>query len=734
MSVFSHKKSSILASIIGLMTFSFSSTLLVEAKSLPYLIVEDNVVGENAYISGNNFNAGQDLDLNLEKPENNLVKFLVKTDENGQFSTKIPGYNFRQDGVYYVFASDDSGLNLTAKTSFNVYSSEVNLENSVIKLARPLVKADGSDKATLEVLLKDGFGNALAGRVLKIYSDRKADLFDDSLVITDSSGMAKFRFSSTQEGISRISLLDTGDDSMIKADIKVSFVNNLDAVSDIGGDFIQVANAAESGPLFGFEFESLPDNIKPNESISFKLKAVDEEGVKVEDYTGTVRFSVEGDNSSGVSLPPNYKFLAEDLGEHQFSLGMSFAKEGTYKLIVNDLSDKFKKGEKTVIVSAGGAAGSSNSQIKPVITSPTPGTYSQSEQLIAGNAKSSSTIKIYDNNQLIATVPVNPLGKFSYQTNALSDGKHSIYVVNINTVTEEIIGNSETVEINIDVKPPVIEDLQLDPEEEILPGTVIKVKVFSEPGLSEASLLFNFDIIQLNASIEDSSVYVGEIQAPQDPGSYTLGVLLVDELKNEKTYEDQATITVNPNGGNVEKSPEFEDPVQPEITENQIETTTVEGQPTLVSGLIAYGSDKKVTLVWDAAVDDKIIKNYKVYYGESVKEMSKVVLTKDASTTWYIPGLENGKEYFFAVSALDDEGNESESKSEIVSGIPFKLEINNALSESPTKPLVDENLKPAAYSGPFPVNTTKTGPGIMLIIGSTFGCSAYIWLRKSANR
>jgi hypothetical protein len=83
-------------------------------------------------------------------------------------------------------------------------------------------------------------------------------------------------------------------------------------------------------------------SIKAKENVSFKVRAIDAEGLTVQNYTGTIRFSAEGDNSSGVDLPENYKFLAEDLGEHQFNLGLSFTEGGTYKVLVNDLNDKFK--------------------------------------------------------------------------------------------------------------------------------------------------------------------------------------------------------------------------------------------------------------------------------------------------------------------------------------------------------------------------------------------------------
>jgi hypothetical protein len=299
----------------------------------------------------------------------------------------------------------------------------------------------------------------------------------------------------------------------------------------------------------------------------------------------------------------------------------------------------------------------------------------------------------------------------------LAEGKHEIYVENIDAFSLENLGKSDPVEIIIDTTPPALDDLELSPSTGIKAGSVIDVKVFSEKNLSQAAVIFNFDIIALNASIDDPSVYVGTIQAPAESGVYKMSVLLVDEMQNEKTYEDQATVNVDPEGGTVEKNTTTDNT----STDNTTDTPPVltsEGAPSPVAGLIAYGSDKRVTLVWDAATDDGLVKNYKVYFGTDVKNLDQVALTKDASTTWYVPNLENGKEYFFAVSALDDKGNESSTKSEIVSGIPFMLEIKNALSDAPTKPLeTPDGLKPAAYSGPFPTKTSSTGPGVVLLLG-----------------
>lgn len=716
---------------MSLVSGGFSTTL---AADLPMAIGSDTIAGQATEIKVKNFQPNELVNLAVTKPDKVTLSLSTKANTNGSANAVVYDYHTQKSGSYSVVATANNGGEKTVKTTFQVFPTSLDGAKSTVMVDRAVLKADGLDKVNVSVSVLDSYGNALDGHSIKLVSSRKEDQIKPDMGVTDDSGQVTFTVSSSLSGLANLLAIDLGEDIVLEKRVGLSFVNDQNYLADAGGDFIKVANAATAGPLSGFEIFDLPPTLNPNENISFKVKAVDAEGNTVEDYTGTIRFSAEGDNSSGVVLPVNYKFLAEDLGQHNFNLGLSFAQAGTYKIVVNDLDDKFKQGDKSVVVGGGGSSGSVTTE-KPTISTPVPGTYSQAEQTISGSAKSSSTIKIYDNNQEIGSVPVGPSGKFSFQTADLVDGKHSIYVSNVDTISLEVVGTSDPIEINIDTTPPPLEDLQLEPTTGIKAGSVINVKVFSEKSLAQAAVIFNFDIIPLTASVDDATVYLGTVQAPAEAGVYKMNVLLVDELQNEKTYEDQATITVDPNGGSIEQNDgktttPTETPTETvPPAETPVETPTGTGLPSQVSGLIAYGSDKRVTLVWDAATDDKQIKNYKISYGQDVKALDKSVLTKEASTTWYIPDLENGKEYFFSITAIDNEGNESATKSEIVSGIPFMLEIKNALTDVPTQSIADLNLHPAAYSGPYPAEATKTGPELMLVFGATGALSA-IWHGK----
>lgn len=80
---------------------------------------------------------------------------------------------------------------------------------------------------------------------------------------------------------------------------------------------------------------------------------------------------------------------------------------------------------------------------------------------------------------------------------------------------------------------------------------------------------------------------------------------------------------------------------------------------------------QNVSLAWDASPDTNVA-GYAVYYGTtSGSHPTRVDVGK--STTTIIPGLIDGSNYFFVVTAYDATGLESEPSNEIASMLPGNL-------------------------------------------------------------
>ncbi|MBI5152303.1 fibronectin type III domain-containing protein [Candidatus Peregrinibacteria bacterium] len=98
--------------------------------------------------------------------------------------------------------------------------------------------------------------------------------------------------------------------------------------------------------------------------------------------------------------------------------------------------------------------------------------------------------------------------------------------------------------------------------------------------------------------------------------------------------------------------------------------------PSDVEALKAVPGDSFVSLQWDKATDNISVVGYKVYYGkQSVTKDNTVRYEKTIDVgnvlEYPISGLDNGARYYFAVTAYDKAGNESEYFSPEVSSSPM---------------------------------------------------------------
>lgn len=695
----------------------------------------DTVAGYSALISASKTYPNTKVVVDVQKPDGSVISVPVVTDKEGIAKFDLYDYHTRKAGLYEVSARLNDVSTKGATSTFRVYPDSMSVEKSYLAVSKTIVKADGEDISYIKAHIVDKYGNPLNGHVLRVISSRSEDTIKSTSPgdMTDINGIVTFATSSNKAGVSIYSVVDVTNGSVLSDRAEVAYLNNASYLNDAGGyfdSFIPVASAQPAGPLNKFSISGIPETVSPNTNINFTITAQDQDSLTVQNYTGTVHFSVEGANSTNVTLPEDYTFKAEDLGSHEFSLGLKFPESGTYKLVATDINNTSIKGEVNVAVGGTGSSGSSGTESlaggdKPTITSPVEGTYSQNVQEISGKAASLSTVKIFDNDQEIGMTQSDSSGNYSFETTPLADGTHEIYVVWLDE-SSEVRGTSDTVTINVDTTAPVVDDIQVEPSAGIKSGDVVDVQVYSEDNLSDAALIFNLDIYELSPSLDTPGLYIASFQAPENAGEYPVDILLIDELGNEATYQGVVNLMITENGeGSISDQEEIDSgQTVDDVTGEQSEEDIVSGNqpPSQVFGVIGYGSDKRVTLVWEAATDDGTVDHYRIYYGTDPLNLDNVVDTKDAATTWYIPGLENGREYFFALSAVDDEGAESLFTSELVSAIPFTLEVQAGVADRPVEPLntgEEEALLRGAAIESIPPEMVDNGPELLLLLAGT---------------
>lgn len=86
---------------------------------------------------------------------------------------------------------------------------------------------------------------------------------------------------------------------------------------------------------------------------------------------------------------------------------------------------------------------------------------------------------------------------------------------------------------------------------------------------------------------------------------------------------------------------------------------------------VLYAAPAQVTTSWEANTEIDLA-GYELHYGEAVGLYKiKIVLPKEL-TSYTVGGLEEGKEYFFALTAFDTSGNISGFSDEVSKIIPIK--------------------------------------------------------------
>lgn len=138
-----------------------------------------------------------------------------------------------------------------------------------------------------------------------------------------------------------------------------------------------------------------------------------------------------------------------------------------------------------------------------------------------------------------------------------------------------------------------------------------------------------------------------------------------------------------------------------------VAATTDTAYPSDVENVKAAAGDKMITLSWDAATDNTAVTGYKIFYGTASVASDTASYTLgpiDAGNvlTYDVKDLQNDVTYYFAITAYDAAGNESEFYSEEVSATP-KVGATGAET-----PVADDKTAPKVVSATAPfVNMVK---------------------------
>ncbi len=600
-----------------------------------WISVTDELAGASLPIGISGLISDENFNVKIVRPDGTKLDFARVADQNGESNFEILGLHLQKAGQYLLEIS--RGNFGVMSRDFTIFPNKISAYRSEFSITDPSIAADGEAEARFVVSLQDAFGNKLVNKEVQIFSSRNED-FIVAKKVSDDYGKVIGKVSSDTAGVSTLAAISDGILIFQKPEI-VFFLSNpsiKNAGSDGGlGDMLKVQLFEDPTiqEITYFLIENLPLESAPNENLTVKVSARDTRGEVVDSYLGRIRFSSSDDRAQ---MPVDYQFTTDDQGDHVFYLSTTFITPGTQTLAVRDLNNSAISGEKIIqIKSKQGDIPIAGALPKIEILTPTAGVVRTARITVSGKVIGCSSIKLVDGPTiLIDDLEIDDYGNFAYQTPRLADGLHEIRGI----CNSDGGVSSQKVFLTVDRTPPAAMSVEISPEGYLSKSQNFKIKIGASEAISKAECIFNGVVINLKS--EDSGSFEALTIAPDLCGEFRLNCTISDLLGNELKEPNSAIVKVcDPNAEEVEV------PVEKIV-------------PTTVSNLYTKNEEDRIVLNWSPAISDVKIAKYRVNFGTCGEALSNVNLTPDDRTQWYVDELTKCEKTCFAVTAIDENGNE----------------------------------------------------------------------------
>ena len=669
---------------------SMLATLLL---SLPFSMAESSAASSARVEAFSDLSVGLSQEIYVDGVPNQFVEVLLessegkrllingKTDEKGRASLVLSPSHLSEAGGYTLQARHvDAKESFGVATSFEVRPGQASSSLSEVFASSNVARL--GETLEVNVLLRDSFGNPLEGHVLSLESDFDSVLAKSVQSATNENGVMTFMLESQEAGLFEVMIEDKSSGTVLDERVKLAFVTDSDGR---GGDDDLILTA---GPLAGFEIES---NVAPIMGTPFtvNVKAIDELGETVSDYTGTIRFS---STDPEATLPNDYTFRAEDLGEHEFSLAVTFLSPGEQLLLVTDTDEFTITGQIDVNIQEEAGVDTGDNFVVDDFTregdftldSPVSGSYSLGSLDIEGGAAYGNYAVAYLNDNEVGRVEIDFDDSFSIPVTNVEDGDYTLRV----DIVELEDGDVETAEVAnvlessqeenivIDTSAPTLVSLSVSPEGPFVGQQEVLVTVLSEADMTGSTLEFNDGTIPLQETQTDGK-YEATLLMPNRVSEFPLDVRLVDELGNDVLFRDQFNFNV--------------ESLAPELSSDLPAPT----------GVVASVSGRDITLSWQTPDTDISIANYKVEYGPSADALFASQSTLDSAPRITILDLVPDADYFLQVKTVALDGTESEASLLVSARTESPAPVVTVVPAEPTPPIAHVELPPSTpESGP----------------------------------
>ncbi|MFZ4462119.1 MAG: hypothetical protein ACOYN2_06625 [Patescibacteria group bacterium] len=377
---------------------------------------------------------------------------------------------------------------------------------------------------------------------------------------------------------------------------------------------------------------------KVGEAMDLTVKAVAKDGSVVKNYVGTVFVIVDNDNKATVPYSEGYTFTSSDQGQKTFSKGLSFTKEGTFKVVVSDFDKPKIEGNTKVKVSVGEASTATGGELVTITSPDADSTLGGTDLAVTGATKKNSKVQLFLNGTKALESQTDDKGAFMFQVKNV-DQSQNIVSVKVLDGTDKVIGESSKVSVKVGSEGPAFNSLALTTgatkgtkanDYSAVAGAKIAVSVNAEAGLKEVTVTAGTSVEVLKES-KTTGKYEGEITAPTASGTTSIDVSLKNALGKTTLKTAAATLMVT----------------QPDVAFKNIKVEK---------------ADKKVMFTFEVDNEPADLAKFEFSYttGTGAPEKSLTfekakIKTASGSYSWYVSGLAIAK-YTFQISGVGADG------------------------------------------------------------------------------
>ncbi len=559
----------------------------------------------------------------------------IALDASGNAITLVPSRYAETAGKYQVIAAGQNA-------GFTVIADRADDAHSSLKASPSTIQAINGT-STVTAILRDKFDNPVTGRPMALVSNRTTDDVIAKSAQTDENGRFVWSVSGAEGGQMTLVPYDilSSRQLKLKTDIWVSGGSSALQASMLtgteqGGD---VTADITTTIIDSFDI-SLPQNatsVKANELFSLTIRAI-RNGAIERSYIGTL---IVKSSDTDADLPkkgedPNSPTTGRidvrsvDQGQRNVPLSFLLRAKGPQTIFVYDKNDPDVKGEITINVLRGDNSGSDSI----VILDPKDRSSIRGHSvMLQGHAPSLVNLKVKGGATTV-DAESDEEGVFRVNIELNPDDKEATLFVTSESGTYE----SEPIHIIVDNEPPEIGTITFDPAEGKT-GEEATITVKTEADLASVTAVLGEKTVTLAGS---GTTYTGRMTAPENPGTYDVTVVAMDQVGNSTTMLTKWTVKTK---------------LVPVV-----QNVTAESQPL------------QVLIKWQA-IEGMPVKEYRIYIARTDEPTNYLysVSTKQPVTSAVIKDLPLGLSYQFSLTAVNTDGIESAEKSSPAIASPLGL-------------------------------------------------------------